>query len=118
MCMGTARTSGTGHRPVVLQGTLEPMILAVIASAGELHGYGIARAIERKSGAVFTIEEGSLYPAMRRLVERGHVRSRWTIGPSGRRARSYWLSASGARELGRQRELWVAVRVGVDSVLA
>lgn len=115
--MGIERAAEKDQRPVVLQGTLEPMILAVIATAGELHGYGIARAIERASGGVFAIEEGSLYPAMRRLVDRGHVRSRWTTGPSGRRARSYWLSASGTRELGRQRALWSEIRAGVDHVL-
>jgi transcriptional regulator len=65
-----------------------------------MHGYAVAQQIERLSGDVFAVEQGSLYPALERLQARGYVTSKWGESPTGRRARYYTITASGRRQLG------------------
>ncbi|MFT3683623.1 MAG: PadR family transcriptional regulator [Phycisphaerales bacterium] len=77
--------------PELLQGTLDVMILSVLRT-GPLHGYAIARQIERSSGGELAIEEGSLYPALHRLSKRGDLDADWGTTDTGRRARFYTLS--------------------------
>jgi len=103
--------------PELLQGTLDVMILSVLASR-PLHGYGIARAIERTSGGELTIEEGSLYPALHRLSKRGDLDAHWGETETGRRARFYTISLQGQRRLTEQVSLWRRISGAVSSVLA
>ncbi|CAN5722649.1 hypothetical protein BH11PLA1_BH11PLA1_24070 [soil metagenome] len=102
--------------PAVLQGTLEVMLLSVLAH-GDLHGYALARAIERRSDSVLMIEEGSLYPALHRLTKRGDLAARWELTDTGRRARMYHLTNTGRQALEAQRSLWDRVARAVDKVV-
>jgi PadR family transcriptional regulator PadR len=106
---------GAGQ-PVVLQGTLDVMILSVL-SQGEAHGYGIAREIERRSGGVLAIEEGSLYPALHRLTKRGDLSAAWRLSETGRRARFYTLTSGGRKQLAYQRSLWEKLSGAVGRVI-
>ncbi|HYD02545.1 MAG TPA: PadR family transcriptional regulator [Phycisphaerales bacterium] len=102
--------------PELLQGTLDVMILSVLKD-GPLHGYAIARRIERASGGELAIEEGSLYPALHRLSKRGDLDADWGETDTGRRARFYTLTRQGHKRLAEQASLWVRVSTAVNSVL-
>ena len=67
-----------------------------------MHGYGIAQHIQRRSEDVFTVEQGSLYPALERLQRQGWVTSKWGESPTGRRARYYTITAAGRQQLGER----------------
>lgn len=86
-------------RDVIPQGTLHLLILKTLDRAGELHGFEIAAAIEHLSGAVLTVEEGSLYPALQRMLVRGWVTAEWSTTSENRRARYYRLTSSGRKQL-------------------
>lgn len=103
--------------PELLQGTLDVMILSVLRT-GPLHGYAIARQIERSSGGELTIEEGSLYPALHRLSKRGDLDADWGTTDTGRRARFYTLSRQGQRRFAEQVSLWQRVSSAVNGVIA
>jgi PadR family transcriptional regulator, regulatory protein PadR len=83
----------------LLPGTLDMLILRTLARA-PLHGYGIALSIKRLSDDVLTVEEGSLYPALQRLLVQGWVRGEWKMTETNRRARYYTLTAAGRKRLG------------------
>lgn len=82
----------------LLPGTLEMLILRTL-TLGSLHGYGIAQHIEQSSGGVLSVPQGSLYPALERLLKKGRVTAQWAKSPTGRRARYYTITASGRRRL-------------------
>jgi PadR family transcriptional regulator, regulatory protein PadR len=83
----------------LLPGTLDMLILKTLART-PLHGYGIALSIKRLSDDVLTVEEGSLYPALQRLLLRGWVKAEWKMTETNRRARFYTLTAAGRKRLG------------------
>jgi len=82
----------------LLPGTLEMLILRTL-TLGALHGYGIAQHIERSSHGVLRVEQGSLYPALERLLNKGRVTARWGESPTGRKARYYTITKSGRAQL-------------------
>jgi PadR family transcriptional regulator PadR len=84
------------------QGTLDMLILSTLARADELHGFEIAEAIERRSADVLQVEEGSLYPALQRMLIKGWIAGEWGRTPENRRARFYRLTAAGRRQLARE----------------
>src|SRR5580692_10464249 len=86
-------------KPDLLPGTLDMLILKTLTRA-PMHGYGIALAIRRLSDEVLTVEEGSLYPALQRLLLQGWVKAEWKITETNRRARFYTLTAPGRKQLG------------------
>jgi transcriptional regulator len=86
-------------KPDLLPGTLDMLILKTLTRA-PLHGYGIAQHIKRISDDVLTVEEGSLYPALQRLLLQGWVKAEWKMTETNRRARYYTLTAEGRRQLG------------------
>src|SRR5438045_4400352 len=86
-------------KPELLPGTLDLLILRTLARA-PLHGYGIAQAIKQLSDDVLTVEEGSLYPALQRLLLQGWVKAEWKRTENNRRARFYTLTAAGRKQLG------------------
>ena len=86
----------------LIPGTLDLLILNTLARA-PLHGYGIALAIKRHSDDVLTVEEGSLYPALQRLLLRGWVKGEWKKTDTNRRARYYTLTPAGRKQLGIER---------------
>jgi len=91
--------SGMANKPELFPGTLDLLILKTLARA-PLHGYGIAQAIKRVSDEVLTVEEGSLYPALQRLLLRGWVKAEWKMTETNRRARFYTLTPAGRKQLG------------------
>lgn len=88
-------------KPDLLPGTLDMLILKTLTRA-PLHGYGIAQSIKRFSDDVLTVEEGSLYPALQRLLQQGWVKAEWKMTETNRRARFYTLTAAGSRQLGAE----------------
>jgi transcriptional regulator len=89
----------------LLQGTLELLILKSL-SWGPRHGYGVANWIESVSDEELRVEEGSLYPALHRLEERGWITAKWGITGNNRRARYYRLTAAGRRQLTKEQGRW------------
>jgi PadR family transcriptional regulator, regulatory protein PadR len=83
----------------LMPGTLDLLILTMLKRA-PMHGYGIALAIKRLSDDVLTVEEGSLYPALQRLLLQGWVKAEWKMTETNRRARFYTLTAAGRKQLG------------------
>jgi transcriptional regulator len=101
----------------VLQGTLDLMVLQTLDSMGPLHGYAIAARIEQVSSGALQLNMGTLYPALMRLEQRGLVKGRWGTTDSSRRARYYRLTASGRRELGKERRSWERMAAIMQTLL-
>jgi transcriptional regulator len=89
----------------LLQGTLDMLILKAV-SLGPLHGYGIIQRIHQMSGEMLEVEQGSLYPALYRIEQRGWVSSQWGVNETGRRARFYTLSKAGRSQLEAEEASW------------
>ena len=87
------------HRDEIPPGTLDLLILKSLARFGEMHGYEIANAIQSASGDVLQVEEGSLYPALQRLLIKGWVVANWGTTAGNRRARYYQLTSAGLKRL-------------------
>ena len=87
------------HRDEIPPGTLYLLILKTLARSSELHGYEIANSIERLSQDVLQVEEGSLYPALQRMLIKGWVTAKWGTTAGNRRARYYELTALGRKQL-------------------
>ena len=106
------------HEPSVdlVPGTLDMLVMTAVRMA-PLHGFGIARWIERVTGDRLSIEEGALYPALHRMEKRGWVRSEWGRSDRGRRARLYTLTDRGTEELERQVSKWSGSAWAVQRVL-
>src|SRR3954463_5924385 len=100
----------------LLQGTLGILILKALL-AGSSHGYGIARWVETATDDVLRIEEGSLYPALRRLEDRAWVTSEWGVSENNRRARFYTLTAAGRKHLRNEAAVWLRYSQAVTRVL-
>ncbi len=90
----------------VLQGTLDLMVLKVLESMGPIHGYGIARRLEQISENVLQMNQGTLYPALLRLQQRGWITARWGASENHRRARFYSLTRTGRKQLAEEQENW------------
>lgn len=103
-------------RTELLQGTLEFLILRTLR-LGDLHGWGISKRIRALSRDVLQINQGSLYPALYRLEERGLIDSYWGISPEGRNAKFYRLTESGRAQLAEERASWRAFAGAVEAVL-
>jgi PadR family transcriptional regulator, regulatory protein PadR len=82
-----------------LQGTLDLLVLKTLSQMGELHGYGIVIHIQRASGEMLRVEEGSLYPALHRMEQSGWIRSEWALTETKRKAKYYKLTAAGRKQL-------------------
>ena len=93
----------------VLQGTLDLMVLKTLESMGPLHGYGIARRIEQISCQALSLNQGTIYPALLRLRQRGWIKAEWGTSENGRRARYYALTRSGKAQIARETESWERV---------
>jgi PadR family transcriptional regulator PadR len=87
------------HRDEIPPGTLYLLILKTLARSGELHGYEIANSIQQISDDVLQVEEGSLYPALQRMLINGWVTAAWGTTAGNRRARYYQLTAAGRKQL-------------------
>lgn len=100
----------------LLHGTLETLILKTVAR-GPRHGYAIARWLENAGGAALQIEDGSLYPALYRMEQRGWVSAEWGTSELGRRAKLYRITASGRKRLAASTAQWLDFARAVSAVL-
>ena len=100
----------------LLKGTLDVLILRTLAWQ-PLHGYAISRFIREQSGEVFRIEEGALYPALRRLEERGLVEGEWGVTDTGREAKYYTLTEEGRRRMRAELRDWTRYVEAMSRVL-
>jgi PadR family transcriptional regulator PadR len=105
-----------GQRSDLLQGTLDMLILKVVA-LGPIHGYAIAQRLQQMSSDVLQVQQGSLYPALHRLEKRRWVRAAWAATDTGRDARFYTLTSAGRRQLEAQREYWDRLSNAISGVL-
>jgi transcriptional regulator len=103
-------------RTDLLQGTLDLLILRTLR-LGALHGWGIAKRVQQLSRDVLQINQGSLYPALYRMEERGLITAEWGISPEGRRAKFYTLTDKGRAHVAEERANWRAFAGAVDAVL-
>jgi PadR family transcriptional regulator PadR len=100
----------------LLPGTLEMLVLRTL-EVEPMHGYAIAQHIHRLSREAVTIEEGSLYPALQRMLVKGWVTAAWRTSSTGRRTRVYTLTASGRRQLGVARESFAGMLTAIARVM-
>jgi transcriptional regulator len=100
----------------LLQGTLDLLVLKTL-SAGPMHGYRIAARIQQLSDEVLRIEEGSLYPALYRLEQKGVIESAWGVSDQNRQAKFYKLTRKGRREMDAEAESWDRLSTAVARVL-
>lgn len=112
-----ARGDLTGERGgEVIKGTLEMMVLELL-QLGPLHGWGITELIERRSEGLLSVNQGSLYPALYRLVARGWLSSEWRVTENNRKARYYSLTRTGRKQLAAERAQWEKLSRGVNLIL-
>jgi PadR family transcriptional regulator PadR len=104
-------------KPDSLQGSLDLLVLKILSRRPRLHGYAIMSAIQDMSGDVLRAEEGSLYPALHRMEEAGWIHAEWITKDTGRRARTYELTAAGKKQLAAEESRWQAVTSAVNRVL-
>jgi PadR family transcriptional regulator PadR len=90
----------------VLQGTLDLMVMKTLDAIGSQHGYGIAQRLQQVSGDLLRLNQGTLYPALLRLEQRGWITSKWGVSENNRRARYYSLTRTGRKQLNREAEDW------------
>lgn len=102
----------------VWQGTLALMILKTLQSMGPIHGYGIARRIEQISGDLLAVNYGTLYPALLKLEQEGHISSEWGQSDNNRRAKYYKLTRAGRKLLAREERDWEQTTAIVARFLA
>jgi transcriptional regulator len=102
----------------VLQGTLDLMVLKTLQSMGPLHGYGIARRIEQVSVNTLSLNQGTIYPALLRLQQRGWIKAEWGTSETGRRAKFYSLSRSGRKQIEEETANWERIAATMARFLA
>jgi PadR family transcriptional regulator PadR len=108
---------GKSARRDLFPGALEMMVLRTLKTQ-PMHGYALAQQIKRISNDLLQIEEGSLYPALQRLLKEGLVKAEWRISSTNRRVRIYKLTAAGARHLDREVSSFERMLAGITRVLA
>jgi PadR family transcriptional regulator, regulatory protein PadR len=93
-------------REEVLQGTLDLIVLQTLHAMGPLHGYGIAQRVQQVSEDLLKLNQGTLYPALLRLEQRGWISSKWGASENNRKAKYYSLTRAGRKQLLRETESW------------
>ena len=105
----------TKQKADLLQGTLDMLILKAV-SLGPLHGYGIIQRIRQMSGEMLSVEQGSLYPALYRIEQKGWVTSKWEVNETGRKAKFYTLTGAGRRRLEEEEASWDRLALAISKV--
>jgi len=95
-----------GNKTDVWQGTLALMVLKTLETMGALHGYGIARRIEQTSGGRLSLNYGTVYPALLKLEQEGHIISEWGLSENNRKAKYYRLTRAGRKQVEREAQDW------------
>ena len=106
----------TSRRAALLQGTLDLLILKAL-STGELHGLGVSRRIEQMTGGTFSVQPGSLFPALHRLEEAGWLSSEWDASDNNRRAKYYALTKAGRKQLSEETANWNRIALAIARAL-
>jgi transcriptional regulator len=102
----------------VLQGTLDLMVLKTLEAMGPLHGYGIARRIEQVGGNGLSLNQGTIYPALLRLEQKGWIKAEWGTSETNRRAKFYSLSRVGRKKIAEETDNWERVAATMARFLA
>ncbi len=102
-------------KAALLQGTLDMLILKAL-SLGPLHGYGVIQRIGQMSDQMLAVEQGSLYPALYRIEQRGWVTSEWGTNETGRKAKFYKLTRAGRRQLAVEEESWDRLSLAIAKI--
>ena len=98
-------------------GTLDLMVLKTLATLGPLHGYGVARRIEQVAEGALALNQGTIYPALLRLEQKGWIKSDWGTSENNRRARFYAITAAGKRHLSAEADNWAKTVAIVNRLL-
>lgn len=106
----------TDQRKDLLPGTLDMMILKTL-TLGAQHGYGLAKHIERVSSELLRVDEGSLYPALQRMRQKGWISAEWGKTPNNQRARYYTITTLGRRQLGEQTKIFAQLVAAIGQVM-
>jgi len=93
-------------KPDLLQGTLDLMVLRTLETMGPQHGFGLAKRIQQISEGLLDLNQGTLYPALLRLEQRGWISSKWGASDNNRRARFYELTKAGRKQIAREEDEW------------
>jgi transcriptional regulator len=102
----------------LLQGTLDLMVLKTLEAMGSLHGYGIARRIEQVSGNGLSMNQGTIYPALLRLEQRGWIKAEWGVTETKRSAKFYSLTRVGRKQMEQETENWERIAATMARFLA
>jgi|SRR6185312_10084760 len=108
--MNTSRTE-------VLQGTLDLLVLKTLQTMGPMHGFGIAQRIQQVSEDVLRLNQGTLYPALLRLEQRGCINAKWGVSDNNRKAKYYSLTATGRKQLKQNTAGWDQMSAVINRVL-
>lgn len=108
----------TPPRGEVLQGTLDLIVLKTLETLGPLHGYGIALRIQQVSEDLLKLNQGTLYPALLRLEQRGWISSKWGVSDNNRKAKYYSLTRAGRKQLAAEAESWERMAGVIARLLA
>lgn len=103
-------------KPDLPQGTLDLLVLKSL-SLGAMHGYGIGQRIQQLADQMLTVEEGSLYPALYRIEQRGWIKAEWGVSENNRRARFYSLTRAGRKQLEEEQQQWQHLTLAVQKIL-
>jgi len=101
----------------ILQGTLDLLVLKTLDSMGPMHGFGIAMRIQQVSEDLLQLNQGTLYPALLRLDQRGWIASKWGVSENNRKAKFYSLTRAGRKQLGEEAESWTRMSAMINRVL-
>jgi len=104
------------RKPDLPQGTLDMLVLKAL-SLGPMHGFGVGQRIRQLAEDMLTVEEGTLYPALYRIEERGWIKSEWGASENNRRARFYKLTRAGRKQLRVEESNWEYLSVAVGKIL-
>jgi transcriptional regulator len=101
----------------ILQGTLDLMVLKTLHAIGPLHGYGIARRLEQISDDVLQLNQGTIYASLARLLQRGWISAAWGASENNRKARFYFITKAGRKQLTAETENWKRIAGVIGRVL-
>jgi PadR family transcriptional regulator PadR len=107
----------TSPKSEVLQGTLDLLVLKTLDSMGPMHGFGIALRIQQVSEDLLQLNQGTLYPALLRLEQRGWIASKWGVSENNRRAKYYSLTRAGRKQLNEEEESWDRMSTMINRML-
>ena len=104
------------RKPDLPQGTLDLLVLKTL-TLGPMHGYGIGQRIQQLAEEMLTVEEGTLYPALYRIEQKGWIEAEWGVSENGRRARFYSLTRAGRKQLQEEEQQWAHLSLAVAKIL-